>query len=108
MAGATVAMAVNTNHTVAYDLSGMTLVGVHVPTGFNGGTLSLYTCLTVDGTYYACQDGAGTTYSVTVGGTPPCYVPMDPVKTKGVRYVELISNTNANANFNLVLAVQGV
>ena len=105
MAGSTVAMAVNTNYTVAYDLNGMTLVGVHVPTSFNGGTLTAYTCLTFDGTYVPVRDGTtGNTVTVTVT-SPACYVTFNPDLMRGVRFVELVSNTNANANFSLTLAL---
>lgn len=107
MAGSVVSMAVNTNYTEAFDCNGLTLVGVHVPTGFNGGTLTLKTCLTVDGTYYSAEDGAGANTVVTIGAAPS-YVSFDPATTKGIRYVKLVSNTNANANFDLTLAVSEV
>lgn len=105
MVGTSVNMAVNTNFTEAIDFGGMTLYGVHIPSGFNGGSITLQTCLTLGGTYYAVQDGAGNNYTVIVS-SPACYVPVDPVKTKGIRYCRVVSNTNANTNFSIVLSVQ--
>lgn len=101
-----VTISLNSNTTEAVDLNGRVLCGVHVPTGFNGGSFTLQTALTTDGTYYAVQDGNSNNVTVTFS-SPPCFVPFDTTKTQGInRFLKLVSNTNANANFTLVLSIR--
>lgn len=70
---------------------GNVLVGLILPASMTGTTVTFLTATTLAGTYVAIQDGEGTDYSVTIASSK--YVPVDPVKFLGARFLKIKSGT---------------
>ena len=87
------------------DLGGLELVGIFVPSGFDGSTLSLEASATSGGTYVPVQNGVGQTYSLTAAAN--VYVPFPNLAIiAGLRYIKLVSGTAQSGgatNFTLVV-----
>lgn len=91
MAAPVFTVAVNTNTSDTVDLNGTTLVGLFVPTGFDGTVINIQA--TIDGSnFYDVEDGDGADLELTVG-TVPCYVPVAPTLTAGLRMIRLRTGT---------------
>lgn len=106
MAGQMVTISANGTVSSAIDLQQTSLVGIHVPTNFNGNTLTIQTSL--DGnTYYNVETGAGAVLTLTVN-TAPCYLVVDPMDLVGVRLMKLTAGSAQTADMDLVLAARNV
>ena len=105
MPNLTVTIANGATQSDSIDLDGLCLVGVFVPSGFDGTTLTFQTSLD-DSTYVDVQDGAGNAYSVTVAASK--YVPVDPTKMVGVRYLKITSGTTQSPAATLTLSARPV
>lgn len=89
MAAPVFTIANNTNTSDTVDLNGTTLVGLFIPTGFDGTVINLQA--TIDGSnFFDVEDGDGTVLEMTVG-TPPCYVPVAPTLTAGLRIIRIVT-----------------
>lgn len=84
-----VVIADNGTTSAAADLKDKILVGVHLPAAVVGTSLSFLTARTLTGTYVPVQDGAGALYSVDAAASQ--YVPVDPAKFVGCRFLKVVS-----------------
>lgn len=73
------------------DLKDKTLLGLFMPAAFTGTTITFLTSQVLGGTDVTVTDGAGTDYSVTVAASK--YVPVDPQKFLGVRFLKVKSGS---------------
>lgn len=97
-----VVIAENGTTSGAANLFDKVLCGVFCPAGVVGTALTFLVATTVDGTYVAVQDGEGADYSVTVAASK--YVPVDPAKFVGCRFIKIVSDaseTGGPLTFNL-------
>lgn len=90
----------------AADLEGRTPVGVFLPATFTGTVLNFHTATSLAGTYAEMQDGAGAAYAVTVAAGK--YVPLDPSKFAGMRYLKIESDQTEAADRVITLALRRV
>lgn len=79
-----------------YDLLGNTLVGFHLPAAFTGTAITFTASKSSGGTFQAVKDGAGSTYTLTVAQGQ--YIPVDPVKMLGVRFIKFVSGSTEGAD----------
>lgn len=93
---ATITVATSTTISAAVDCKNKTLCGVLLPTAFTGVAMTFQMSDTIDGTYVAVQDGAGSSYSVTVAQGK--YVPVDPNKFLGIRFLRVVSGSAEGAD----------
>ena len=94
-----------TTPTDGVDLIGMSLVGAHIPSTFDGTTITVTTCDTQGGTYLPMYDRNGTQYSITTSASR--YVYLNPADFAGVRFIKFVTATNQTTTstvFVLVLA----
>jgi hypothetical protein len=90
-----------TTTSAGIDLGSKTLCGVHIPSGFDGSTLTFTASTTLDGTYLAVEytpDG-------TIGASK--YIPIDPSKVAGIRYIKPVVGTQTGA-IDLTLVARGM
>ncbi len=102
---ATITIASDTKLSNKVDLSNQILVGIIVPSTFDGTTLTLNTSSAIGGTYVPVQAaiGANTVYTITT--TASQYVPLDKAITQGLQFVQLActsDQTSTNTIFTLV------
>ncbi len=92
----------------AIDLTGLELVGLFAPAGFDGTQLKFSAAPAIDGAYVTVQDGNGTDYVLTV--TPNRYIPFpDLTLTSGLRFVKLSAvTTQTGGDSILPLALRSV
>lgn len=76
------------------DLGGRTLVGVTIPAGLEGTTLTFTVATALGGTYNTLQTAAGA-YSITVAASR--YVALDPNVFAGVRFVKPVLGAQTGA-----------
>jgi hypothetical protein len=88
----TVTIASSTTVSNAIDLHGASLVGFFLPSTFDGSTISLQAASSLNGTYVAVQDGAGSDYTLTVAASR--YIPIPNLAvTAGLRFIKLVTGT---------------
>lgn len=89
----------------AIDLYGCTLAGIHVPSTFDGTTITLLTAPTIGGTYNAVQDGDGNTFTITTAASR--YAPIKNLAVvAGIRFLKLqcgSSQTTTDSVFALAV-----
>jgi hypothetical protein len=91
----------------AVDLLGTVLVGIIMPGTFTGTSLKFQTSSSLTGTYQNVYDGAaGADYSVTVAAGK--YVAVDPTKLRGVRFLQIVSNSTEGQADTLGLVTKPV
>lgn len=90
----------------AVNLGGMTLVGLLMPSTFVGTTVKFQAAEALAGTYRLVTDGAGSDYSLTVAVNK--FVPVDPTKMAGVRYLKLVSGSTETGGATVVLALRRI
>ncbi len=79
----------------AVDLSGTDLVGIFVPSTFDGTTITITASTAIDGTFVAVQDGDGSTFTLTT--TASRYVPVKNLALiSGLRYIKLVAGSTQN------------
>lgn len=80
------------------DLGGTQLVGIFVPSGFDGTTITLTAAPTKGGTHVAVQDGDGSSSSFTITTAASRYVPIAKLSiVAGLRYVKFVAGTQTGA-----------
>jgi len=99
-----VTIANNTNQSTSVDLSGLCLVGIHVPTGFDGTALTFQTSL--DDATYVDVNVNGTAYQITVAAAK--YEVVDYTKFLGVRFLKITSGTTQSPAAVLTLAARNI
>lgn len=94
-----------TTPTDGVDLIGMSLVGVFIPSTFDGTAITLTACNTQGGTYLPVYDKAGNAYTITTAASR--YVYFNPADFAGIRFIKFVtgtSQTTTSTVFVLVLA----
>ena len=92
---ATVASGETTSEEI--DLSGTELVGIFVPSTFDGTTITLTAASTPGGTFVTVQDGDGNAYTITT--TASRYAPIKNLALlAGVRYIKLVCGTSQSTS----------
>lgn len=104
----TVTIAQSTTVSNAIDLHGCTLVGVFLPSTFNGTALTFQASTTLDGTYVAVEDGAASPANVTLTATAASkYIAIPAAiqeQLRGVRFLKVVTST-AQADTDTVLTL---
>jgi len=89
----------------AVDLAGTDLVGIFIPSTFDGTTITFTVSTAIDGTYVAVEDGLGSAYTITT--TASRYVPISNVASLvGARYLKIVTGstqTSTSTVFTLAL-----
>ena len=99
-AALTVTIANGQTVSTAADLAGASICGVWLPAAFTGTTLTFQASRTVDGTYGAVQ---GVSLTPVAAGQ---FVPVDPTKFYGVRFVKVVSGSAEGAARSVILATR--
>lgn len=87
--------------------SGMSLVGVSVPTGFTGTAISFTVSDAADGTFVALKSTtSGTALSYTVAAAT--YAAIDPKDFYGVKFFKIVSGSTEAAARTLVCSLKGI
>lgn len=74
------------------DLRGCQLVGIHVPSTFDGTTITFTAASASGGTFLTVQDGYGSTF--TLNTTASRYVPIPSLAvTAGIEFIKLVCGT---------------
>ncbi len=90
-ATATVASSGTTSE--AIDLAGTDLVGIFVPSTFDGTTITLQASTAIDGTFVEVQDGEGSALTITTAASK--FAPIPNLATiAGIRYLKLVTGTS--------------
>lgn len=92
-------IAISGNTSAEIDLQGNTVVGVHMPAAFTGTSITFQAAQGSGGTYQPVKDGAGNSYSLTVAAAQ--FIPIDPVKMSGVRFMKIVSGSTEAAERTL-------
>ncbi len=95
---ATVTIATDDDLTEAVDLRGTQLVGLHVPSNFDGTGIILFACDTIDGTFLAVQTDSTSATALPITTTASRYVPINPIVTEGLRFVKIGTVTGQTTN----------
>lgn len=79
--------------TAGTDLGKARLVGIRLPAGIEGTTVTFEASGALDGTYAPVQKEDGTAYTLTFTGGAAAYVPVDLVVFAGVRFLKHVFGT---------------
>ncbi len=90
---ATIVIATSTTISPEVDLGGNTLVGIITPSTFDGTALTFQVSDVSGGTFVvpAASNAASTAYTVTT--TASIYTPIDPIVTKGWRFIKIVTSS---------------
>lgn len=89
----------------AVDLGGETLVGITIPTGFEGTAITFQVATAIDGTYRAWHvDGSALSITVTAN----IAVQIDPSDLAGARFLKLVAGTSQTGDITLTLHTRPV
>ena len=81
--------------TGAVDLGGTQLVGIFVPSTFDGTTITIQAAPTLGGTYVPVQNGVLSASAYTITTTAGQFVPIDNLAIlAGVRFIKLVCGTS--------------
>jgi hypothetical protein len=81
----------STQSATPVNLDGFTLVGFHMPSTFDGTTLTIQTAPTIDGTYNTVQS-AGADYTLTTAASK--YTPIENLAiVSGLRFIKVTAGT---------------
>lgn len=90
------------------DLAGCQLVGIYVPSTFDGTTITLTCAPTAGGTHVAVQDGYGSAFTLTTAASRYCPIPSLAI-TAGIEFVKLVCGTSQSTTDTVfTLAVRPV
>lgn len=85
-----------TQSAVGADLSGFTLMGIYIPSTFDGTTLTLQAATSVNGTYSTVQSG-GADYTITTQASR--YVPIENLAiVAGIQFLKLTAGTSQSTS----------
>lgn len=109
----TVTIAASGTVSGAIDLHGCTPVGVFVPSTFDGTTIKFQASTTLDGTYVAVEDGAGTPAEITLNTSAASkYIAISSAiqeQLRGIRFLKLVAGTSqATTDTVITLAVRPI
>lgn len=87
--------------------TGRTLVGIILPAGISGTTMTFTTATASGGTYVPVYDvGGASAYSVTIGTSR--YVPLDPRVFAGCRFLKLVSGSTESGGDTITCVLRVV
>lgn len=86
------------------DLHGCTLVGLVLPAGLEGTSMTFKSSDSLDGTYYGIFDQAGNAASFTVAASR--YVSFDLDVFKAVRYLKVVAGTSQTGSVEIGLVLK--
>lgn len=88
----------------AIDLSGNTLCGFFLPSGFTGSSITLQAAASAAGPYVSVLSG-GAAYSLS--GSAGGYVPIESMPvTSGLRFIQLVAGIAQASSASIILAVR--
>lgn len=104
----TATIAVSGTTSSAVDLSGCTLVGLFIPSTFDGTTLTITASSTLGGTYVSVQIDHTSAAAYTITSTASRYVPLANLDIPaGLQYVKLVAgSTQTTTDTVITLAVR--
>lgn len=87
------------------DLTDKVLVGLYIPSTFDGTTISFTAAPTAGGTHVAVQadNTASTAYTVTT--TASRYVPINPSVFAGLRFIKIVCGSSQTTTPTIITAV---
>lgn len=89
------------------DLSGCELVGLFVPSTFDGTQITLTATPAGGGTHVVVQDGDGSSSAFTITTAASRYVPLDNLAiAAGIRFVKLVCATSQTGDTVFTLATR--
>ena len=89
------------------DLGGCELLGIFVPSTFDGTQITLTAAPARGGTHLTVQDGDGSSSAFTVTTAAGRYVPLDnPAIAAGLRFVKLVCATSQTGDTVFTLATR--
>lgn len=83
------------------DLSGCTLCGLYIPSGFSGASIKFESHSAATGTFSRVIGSDGAELNYTVAASKYLYV--DPAIFAGIRFLKLVSDATETANITLAL-----
>lgn len=97
----TATIASGQTESAAIDLHGTELMGMFIPSTFDGTTLTLQAAPALDGTYVAVQDGFGSDVSFTVAASK--YIAISNLTaTAGLRFIKLVAGTSQSTTDTVI------
>lgn len=107
----TITIADSTTVSEAKDLQGTTVVGIFLPSTFDGTALTFQASSTIDGTYVAVEDGAGTPATITLTASAASkYIALSAAiqdQLRGLRFIKVVtSSAQTTTNTILTLALR--
>src|SRR4051812_41268875 len=104
----TATIAVNGTTSSAVDLSGCTLVGLFIPSTFDGTTLTVTASTTLGGTYIPVQVDHTSASAYTITTTASQYVPLSNLAIPaGLEFIKLVAgSTQTSTSTAITLAVR--
>ena len=92
----------------AVDLEGGQLCGIYIPAGFDGTSLAISACPTVDGTFLSLQAALSASTALRLTTTASRYVPIENLAlVAALKFIKLIAGTQTGA-VTLTLALRNV
>lgn len=89
------------------DLRNVTPIGIFAPADWDSTTITFKVAPAYGGTYVVMEDGAGATYSRTLGLSK--YIPLDPSIFAGIDAMKIVAGTTvAGTDSSLTLVVRPV
>lgn len=101
-ASATIAASATTSGEI--DLSGTTLCGIFIPSGFQGTSITFQVAPESGGTFVVMKDGAGSTVTKTCAASQ--FLKIDPADFAGVQFMKIVSSATESAERILTLAAR--
>jgi hypothetical protein len=88
------------------NLNGTTIVGIHHPSGTGFASFTLQVASELGGDYRQAFDIDGV--AITITSAPDTYTQINPFVTAGMRFIKLVSNTNASGDTDIKLSVRDI
>ena len=90
----------------AVDLHGTVLIGISIPAGFSGTTLTVYASTSYAGTYQQVRNTDNVAATITCAAG--YYYALVPFDLAGCRYVKLQSNTTQSGDCTITLVTRPI
>ena len=102
----TVTIATSGTVSGAIDLHGCTPVGIFLPSTFDGTTIKFQAATTLDGTYVAVEDGAGTPAEITLTASAASkYIAISAAiqeQLRGIRFLKLVAGSTQTSTDTII------
>lgn len=108
----TVDISESTTVSTPIDLHGCTPVGIFLPANFDGTTVKFQASTSLDGTYVAVEDGAGTPAEITLTASAHSkYIAISAAiqeQLRGIRFLKLVTGVQSTNDTVLTLALRPI